>query len=77
MFAQDVLSSVLSGHPVVKVFDLTAHPPVYAGFGRTGRTKRMEPTLASALRASASRGSSAAPLDGAITIVNTWEVQNE
>ncbi len=62
MFAQNVLSSHLYGHTVVKVFDLTAHPPDYAGFGRTGRTKRMEPSLASALRASASRGSSAAPL---------------
>jgi hypothetical protein len=51
MFAQNVLSSDLYGHTVVKVFDLTAHPPVYAGFGRTGRTKRMEPSLASALRA--------------------------
>ncbi len=55
MFAQNVLSSHLHGHTVVKVFDLSTHPPVYAGFGRTGRTKRMEPSIASSLRASASR----------------------
>jgi len=57
MFAQNVLSSHLYGHTVVKVFDLTAHALVYAGFGRTGRTKRMEPSLVAALRASASGGS--------------------
>jgi hypothetical protein len=45
MFAQNVLSSHLYGHTVVKVFDLTAHPPVYIGFGRTGRTQRMNPTV--------------------------------
>jgi hypothetical protein len=60
MFAQNVLSSHLYGHTVVKVFDLTAHPPACAGFGRTGRTKRMEPSLC----ASASRGSSAESLGG-------------
>jgi hypothetical protein len=42
MFAQNVLSSHLYGHTVVKVFDLSAHPSVCAGFGRTGRTRRME-----------------------------------
>jgi hypothetical protein len=57
MFAQNVLSSHLSGHTIVEVFDLTAHSPVYAGFGRTGRTQWMEPSLASGLRASASGGS--------------------
>jgi len=25
---------------------LAAHPPTYVGFGRTGRTKRMNPTIA-------------------------------
>jgi len=54
MFAQNVLSSHLYGHTLVKAFDLTAHPPVYAGYGRTGRTTRMEPSLTSALHASAS-----------------------
>jgi hypothetical protein len=44
--------------------DLAAHPPADAGFGRTGRTQRIKPTLASALRASASRGSTVAPLGG-------------
>jgi hypothetical protein len=34
---------------------LPPHPPVYAGFGRTGRTGRMESSLAPVLRASASR----------------------
>jgi len=39
------------------LFDLTAHPPVYASFGRTGRTKRMEPSLAEARSADAAGGS--------------------
>ncbi len=69
MFAQNVLSSHLYGHTVVKdQTTFAAHPPVYAGFGRTGRTGRMELSLAPVLRASASRrqlgASSAASLDG-------------
>jgi hypothetical protein len=36
MFAQNVLSSHLYGHTVVKVFDLTAHPPDYVRFRANG-----------------------------------------
>ncbi len=69
MFARNVLSSHLYGHTVVKdQTTFAAHPPVRttSGFGRTGRTKRMEPSLASSRRAPASRrqpgASSAVPL---------------
>jgi hypothetical protein len=33
---------------VQRTRDLAAHPPADAGFGRTGRTQRIKPTLASA-----------------------------
>jgi len=48
MFAQNVLSSYLYRHTTVEIFDFAARPPVYAGFGRVGHTKRMKPTIAPA-----------------------------